>query len=304
MRIIKNSRGTTLVQVMVSIGLMGIISIGFATMMGQMSASQQLIQAKQDLANIVDETQMMFSNPASCVSGIPTGSTFDLARAAVRFPAATGQPAFAFTGQPFVFQLNGSQVLRSNSTLAGSLLQANNVQLVNADLVGTDEVGRSVYKAKLIGQFSARTEGNPMDLRTRILASGYFVVDPSNQRVVGCSDFNTADLNQISMTCVALGGSYDATTKKCSMPVNLAELCTQLSGTLNNGRCEITPGGGTVASTEGSWAPTGTSIHSAFAYQYQRCPADLSRSCTRGQSCLAASAGGGISISSGLYQCL
>lgn len=302
MKALLNSKGTSLVQIMISIALMGIVSLGFATMMKQMSASQQMIQAKQDLANVVDEVQMMFSSSATCFSGIPSGATFDVTQASVRFPSPPGQPPFSFNGQPFVYRLNGSQSLQANSDLRGSSLIINNIQIVNADLMGTDSSGHSVYKAKLIGQFAVQSERNPIDLNTRILTSGYFVVNPSNRRITGCSDFNTVDLHHVSSTCAALGGVYNATTKKCSMPVNMAELCTQLNGTLNNDRCEISPAGGGAVSTVGSWFSTGTAIHSAFAYQYTRCPANITTACTKGQNCI--SGGAGIGVAHGLYMCL
>lgn len=282
----RSELGSSLIQVIVAVALLGIVTLGFASMISQMSNAQRLVQSRQDLSILADEIQVMFSNPTACRSGLPPGLTFDGAKAAVRFPPPTGEPPFQFDGMPFSYQLNARETLRSGQDLQNYALRTNRIQLVNADNMGPDSTGRTVYRAKIIGHFSPRgiTSGLT-DFNTKILASGYFTVDTS-QQIVGCSDTSPTDLNQLASTCQALGGSFNTDNNRCAMPTNLADLCPQLNGTLKDGKCEITAasgaGGGTGSGTTRSlWSQTGQQVHISQLGNFTRCPASAST----GQSC-------------------
>lgn len=245
---LKDSRGMSLVQVLVAVALLGIVTAGFATMFSGLANQQRLVQSRTDLISLTHEVQTMFSNTAACESSLIPGTPLDPARAAVAFPPPVGT-AFQNNGAPFRMRIN-QETLEDGASLRSYALNVNRVQLVNGGTVGVDIAGRTIYKATVIGQFSPRgINGQGLsDFATRSLVTGYFTVNGG--MIISCSLESPQDLAKIAENCVALGGTYDSVAKKCLLkpdpndPELLASLCSKMGGTMTGGACKLPSSGG------------------------------------------------------------
>lgn len=221
----RNSRGQSLIQVIVAVAILGIVSLGFMTMISQVMQAQKLAQARQDLLTLSNDVQTAFANPTACQQALGAkGVAFEASKASVIFPPAQGS-TFANNGLPFSMQLNAQDTLKDNTTLKTYNLIANHVELVNAQPVGNDPSGNPVYKANIIGQFSPQGTGGHglSDFATRQLAAGYFAVSGGN--ITGCS---TSDLTNPFLS----GGATGSTA---------AAACTLIGGTMTTQLKNVRP---------------------------------------------------------------
>lgn len=233
---LKNQRGSTLAQTLISVAVLGIATLGFATMMSNMNSAQSVAQSRQDLSILIDQIRAGFSSKVSCEALVGIGTqNFDRALAS---QLKNGLP----------LQLNlGGDILRNNEDLKTYSLTANRIELVGAENIGSDVDGNEIYKAHLIGQFSPRNSkiGGLQDFSTRVMASGYFTVQAG--KIISCGLESPRDLDQVSVNCGSLGGTYDMRAKKCRFKLDseeLAEICTAFGGTYNNPKCNLGNSGG------------------------------------------------------------
>lgn len=218
-----NSRGTSLLQVLVALGVMSIIAVGFATMMSQMSAQQNIMQAKQDLFLLTEQIRTTFANRSICEQSLPSNFKFD--------PTVAAKDT---DGLPFEFRIDGD-VVKSGQTLQNYNLTANRLEIVKAVSAGSDTANNTIYKADLVGQFSPKNKTAGLrDFAQRTIASAYFTISPSGD-VVSCANEGPVD-----NTCVALGGKYDPQSKKCDfLGDSAAQLCEAMKGTFDGKNCSL-----------------------------------------------------------------
>lgn len=254
----RSRSGFSLIEVIVAVALMGIVTLGFATMLSNIMAEQKIAQARNDITAVTNEMQMLFSNSNACQSGLVAGAPFDIAKAQVEFPPPIGA-AFQFNGQPFKFRINNRDTLEDGATLNSYGLIANRVQIVNAGSIGVDISSRIVYRATVIGQFSPKgTNGHGLsDFAARPLVSGY--VSVTGGTIAGCSLTSMTDLSQLTKDCQALGGRYDASANKCLMTADVdnslvSKLCGRFGGSYENGNCKVAASGGGGGGNAGHWA--------------------------------------------------
>lgn len=253
---IKNQMGSSLVQAMVGLAIMGVTSVVFMNMMGQMSTSQRMAMDRQDITSLTLEMQSMFSSPNICRSGIVPGTTFDMARASSTYPPPSGT---AVTGLPFRYQINGD-MLASQGTLSNYGVNSSKVLMVNAGVAGTDTSGNPVYRADIIAEFAPKSGSNTFGIRN--LVSGYFTVNAGS--ISGCGGSSPPTREQASLNCALLGGNYDTGTSACSLRAEMpaANLtCAALGGTFTNGKCSFTdhPSAVTASTSQGGSGSVQTS---------------------------------------------
>lgn len=240
-----NSKGSSLIQVMVAAGILVIVGLGFSTLMAQFYSAQNTASVRQNMNVLAYEVQSIFSNPVTCRNSLIPGTSFDLTRAQTIYPSGS----FAFGGLPFRMRINADE-LRSGVSLENYKLQANQLQLVNGRLVGQDENSNPVYKVSLIGQFAPLDQNAPglKDFAIMNLASGYVTV--TGGTIASCATTSLADIDELIKTCAALGGVYDPQSKKCKIapdlndPLVIGELCAKLGGSFTNSKCNMGGNGG------------------------------------------------------------
>lgn len=233
---IRNQHGSSLIELMVAVVVLGAVTLGFTTMISNVMNQQKIAQSRQDLADVGLEVQTVFSNPNFCKSSL-AGAPFDASQATVTYDASK---PFAFNGMPFKLKINGADTLQDNTDLKNYNLTVKHFQIVNAKDMGPDTGGNEIYSAQLIGHFAPKNySGNGIsDFAIRNLSSGYLSVNGTN--VVGCSSASPPTQQTAQTTCTALGGTYAA--GKCSLPS---------SGSTSAG----------VGSSSGVW--TTTAVHGA-----------------------------------------
>lgn len=219
-----NAKGSSLIELMVGIVILGVMTAGFMTMISNVTNSQKLAQSRQDMMGITQEMQTMFSSESICQRGLVAGTPFDFAKASVTYPPATGP--FQFNGLPFKYKINGD-VLQDNSFAQGQKTEAlttysltvKHLQIVNAGTVGVDTNGNPVYRGDFIGQFgpSNYTGQGLSDFSPRNMVSGF--VSVANGTIASCSASGLSTLAQASLQyadiCTGLGGTWDGT--KCTL---------------------------------------------------------------------------------------
>lgn len=225
----QNSRGSSLIQVLIAISLTGILGMVVASLFSQMNSLQTVAQARQDLLILNDEVKTLFANATACQGSLIAGTIYNVALASKPPPA----PTVPLDGLPFRMML-ASGTLASNLDITGYSLRGIKVLINGATLVGN--IGASqVYLANLYGLFSPKN--NKVGLKEfnhKLLVKGYFVVTGGN--VTGCSLDNPISPAQ---TCEKLGGTWNPAINACETVPSVAKVCQIVGGTLNGNTCTL-----------------------------------------------------------------
>lgn len=254
---IRSQCGSSLIELMVAVVVLGAVTLGFTTMISQVMNQQKIAQARQDLADVGLEVQTIFSNPDYCKSSL-AGAAFDASKAAVAYDASK---PFAFNGMPFKLKINGSDTLQGNTDLKNYNLSVKHFQIVNASPAGTDSAGNDIYTAQVIGHFGPKNYSGSgvSDFAIRNMSSGYLTVNGNT--VVGCSSASPPTQTTALANCQSLGGSFDTASGKCAVQADPASTCATVGGTYASGKCTLPSSGSTSAgsgsSGSGTWQTTG-----------------------------------------------
>lgn len=258
--------GFSLVEMMVALVIMGVASMGFMTMLSQVSEQQKVAIARQDLINISLEVQSMFASRTLCPSGFVAGNNFDEALATKVY---TPNGATPFEGMPFQYKINGD-TLGSGATLKNYAVNVDKMFLLNATKVDNDTAGRPVYLADVMATFVPKSGNTSFAVRS--LVSAFFTVNGS--ALIECGLTPPPTIKQASETCRSLGGAM--VNNSCLLPgagnsgdVNssmdvaqipndpnfMSALCKNLGGTLTGTQCSFAgaPGGSSGTPVAGKW---------------------------------------------------
>ncbi len=260
-----NQVGMSLVEVLVSLGILGVVTASLTAAITNMMAAQKTIEARQNVASLVTEVQALVSNGSTCLSLFGNGTqTFDynLARSTA--------------GDPVTLTLNGENLMSGSSSNRFDL-RISRVYLANGTLAGIDTSARSVYKAQVVGEFQPNASvvrmGGLTDFRPRTMTTGFFTVNGSNQ-IIGCADLSPVEQSMAADFCNGLGGVYNSSTKKCDSLIDLTQtanaqdICAVTGQTFNSstGRCDpvvaattVVVAGGGSGSAGGSGSSGGSS---------------------------------------------
>lgn len=193
-----------MVQMLVAVSVIAIAVLSFATMMNHMTASQALVQARQDQFSVANEVMTLVYDQTSCTNALPPNTPFIPATAAGDFPNA----------QNFALQISPKDTLKTNGTLETYGLIINRFQVEKADLVGVDPAGKNIYLGRLVFQASPKSSQSGLsDFKPQRLGTAYFTVD--NNKVLGCSSDAPTTLPSVIKNCQELGGVYNTTSKSC-----------------------------------------------------------------------------------------
>ena len=132
MRPVLNSKGISIIEVMVSIGILAVVGTAMMTMMQNMNKSVAYASAAQDFNALRSELLSIISNSTSCQNAFSVTPNFD-------FKQASGK------GQPVSLQVGPSPI---NAGVNYGAVQVQELKLVNAQSSGV-AAGVSYYRADL-----------------------------------------------------------------------------------------------------------------------------------------------------------
>jgi len=242
---LKNQSGFTLIEMLIAVGLLGLVTLGSATMFTTMRMQQEANHIRQDLTSLYSDLGVTISDPVTCTLAV-TGLD-------IPFNAAAITPGTGLS--PISFRLNGS-VLREGEKVPGYELIADTLAIRNAISVGSDDSGE-IYRGELFVSISSGKQILPGQSGFKPRTVGSFFLTVAAGKVVGCSNRIVTTNSGKTEICEALGGFFDTGLTRCVFPTDVRsvvlEICPSLGGTLQGSTCVIqaAPGSGGGGSTSG-----------------------------------------------------
>lgn len=198
----RNARGFSLTEVMVSLGLAGLVSLLAAQLFKMNSDNANIVRKQVELIALQQAIMSVLQNPDSCRESIQTEN--------LRPSAATSTD-----GQSFAMNIPGYGRVARRRRIQNSQLIVDEFVFKNARNIGIDSDGNNLYLGMLSMQTRkvAQTAG-PGTQAPRNVGALTLTVSPTN-RIIGCN----AELSAAS-ACVAIGGTYNPrNTPPCTLPV-------------------------------------------------------------------------------------
>lgn len=253
--ILKSSKGFTLIEVMVVIGVVGIIAMTLATLTSSMVSAQRRIEAKQDLFILGNDFYNRTLNSDHCRALFAQSGNFN--------PSVASSPE----GQSLPRVDLPNETLRPGENLRNYQLNVTSLIFREAQ-----EIGPQLYSAKLFGRFEVphMGPGSSLALREKALSTLRLSLGPAGeiQSCVGqmsLSDLSTETLTQI---CGLMGGNLNTETGRCipsyagnSCPSGQMVVGFSIDGTP---LCSVVSGG-SVAALPGAAGATGATGASGAA---------------------------------------
>jgi type II secretory pathway pseudopilin PulG len=222
---------TGLIEVLVSIGILGVVSAALTSSIVSMMTAQKMIESRQNISTLVNDVQALVSNGSTCLNLFGNGTS--------NFNYAKSKTA---DGSPVGLKLN-NETLSDSFTSSAYDIQISKMFLANGTLAGVNSASLPVYKAQLIGEFKPTAGvaklGGLSDFKPRILTTAFFTVNAN--KIIGCSSESPVEQSMVADLCKGMGGVYNASTKKCSSLVEVAEICSATGQTYNSSTQKCNP---------------------------------------------------------------
>lgn len=216
-----NSSGFTLVEVLISVGILAIVTGGIAMSLSQLYKQQQNV-VRADEGNAF--TSALFQH--LLVQGNCNAATAALSIAG---GARRQLTINTFTGMNITGPLREGTKVENGLFIKELSIQEKTGITKEPILIGTAQKGRSV--AQVIVQLQRQLgDGQPLDLPPRIMEIPVVTETPSSNRIEGC--YLDGDLEDM---CLSTGGTLDPATNECIPPGQ----CT-MHGTFVTTTCENT----------------------------------------------------------------
>ena len=180
----KNSFGFGLMEVLVSIGVLGILLAGSSKIFIIMMNSLAHVESKQELMELATFFKTTTFSSTSCENAIRGGGqTQQFSRDEASTPQVSQQP-----GMDFSFQLPSGQILSRGQTVGNFVVE--DFFLQDALQVSSQGNGTTRYVVSALGVFdpTRKTLGPPIYIQP--MGSFYIDVNSSNQ-IIGCSSDGT-----------------------------------------------------------------------------------------------------------------
>lgn len=251
-------KGFSLIEILVALGIVGLIAVAGTTLMTQNFTQMALIEAKQNLGSLVMDTQTMLMAKKTCDPLIGSDNTYDKTKAEMPYLLDPDDPKSINTagGLSIAFHYPEGDAA-AGSQLKSYKLAVESIKLYGAKTLATSATGELV-QAQIVGFF---TPSNPLvssrAFSPRMLGTAVFEVDTGTNKIISCFDLNGSDnpedINElVQLQCEALGGTYDSSTDECDL---VASLCARLGGTYSNGQCTLVQPATTTTTTTTTTAP-------------------------------------------------
>lgn len=187
-----DSKGFSLIEVIMALGLVGLLTLGLTDLIGFSVRSSNLAESHLQLSELQGRVITTLEKPDGCTQG------FTQSPQTIDFSTASG------SGQEIEFKTNTGEVLKTGDVVNGSNLQIDRVYIANAKNLGPDPAtGNTMVATDLImaasttKQVSGSKSFRPMKMGSVILA-----LNASNT-IISCAKEAKA---AVSQTCASLGG--------------------------------------------------------------------------------------------------
>ena len=216
MRILSKNYGFSLIQVMIAVGLISVVSLGVAELMGSSSRASKSMNTRMERVLFYNELSNVLSTEKNCTEAIKN-SPFNLT--AVN----------SVNGMNFTLNLPGLGAISTGADVQNTNLNVESLTMHNAVNQGTGPAGETVYTVDLKAKVNAKSDlvGGGA-LKPGILPSISVAVNSSNQIVSCSSSIGVAYL------CQQMNGTYDFRTNKCSVKPTAKDVCDIISGNYNS----------------------------------------------------------------------
>lgn len=245
----KNSQsGHSILMALAAISIIGTTILALLSMLKNATNQVAYLDAKLAAQSLSSSLRVQLTNPASCIAGLRSSSGFSPQGTTYQFPLRV--------------QLSGG-TLEVSHPQAGSSSEISQFRLgverfVVRDITNSGppySSGGSTYQDYL-GQVILDVHPSLFDshLISTQVTSVIFKVNTTTRGIEGC--FPESSGNDLAAMCESIGGTFDSTTRKCSLDTLKAELqdlrryVASIANTTNNGNST------TVVSTPGVSAST------------------------------------------------
>lgn len=208
-----SENGFSLVQVLVATAVIGITSLGIATMITNMQKSMALVEAKQDVIILVDEIRQVVSVPELCSRAVGVDQKFSL-------DAAQGLGLTFKMTLPNGLSISEGSVLNEYGLRVDELIADNAVPMGNSS-------GNDRYLVSLKGRFTTTRVQNPPAQSRRNIASVIVVVDPAG-KVIECHGPEVPATHVVGSGGQGHCDSFLSQKAKDSLMAEKAKICTKL----------------------------------------------------------------------------
>lgn len=245
--------GFSLLEVLIAVGLLGIVSAGMAQYMVQMQRSQYMITAKGSVSVFSNSLQNILNIPQVCSQALnpspppPTRLNPDFNLPMTKTPA----------GQPISLQLPGGTVVvrpghREDQFTLRSLFLQSDAAAVDLATAGNPPN----YLVKVMADFDIR---NPADftsvLSTSRVTLAHLILETDAAGAIQSCRTSVSQEEQLSSVCESIEGAT-FTNGQCTLPApsttvttqQAQSMCVALGGTYGNGSCTM-PASGSVTSS-------------------------------------------------------
>lgn len=205
---IHNSYGFSLVEVLIVVGLVGIISVSVLTMMDNIISSVNGIEVKQDINSLQMQMQSQMALPSSCKKALVDSVNPSFNRNLASVSSIQNSP-----GQAFRWMLDSGESLFSGANNPNRKIKINNLYFLDSTNEGT--IGaNTLHKVNLFGEFEATSKVIGPKILKRHLGTIFLEVDSSN-KIVECYNTGVMADSSIAKVCQMIGVGFDSVSKKC-----------------------------------------------------------------------------------------
>lgn len=270
----KSQRGSMLVQVLISAGMMSAMALTMAQLFLQQNRQIKHLEQKSETIDIKNEIFMLLSDPVVCgcnlnpanltptpgaaltFNGTQANTSLNLTATGIRSSCDSGVPAHLTTTKRFIsnLKINSIQVKEINPT-------SNNTRFTGRVEVGFSEETTMLKFRNISLPIEISTQQAAGAVNTVATCKVSADVDASKNCIQLGGTYNSTT-NKCSLSdpigdCEALGGTYDPNaTPQCTLPSNPQTDCAALGGSFNSltGKCSLdantncTALGGTIVS--------------------------------------------------------
>ena len=196
---LSNSKGMSLIQVMIALGLMSVIGLGVAELMVTSAKISKRSDTKLSQLVLMNEMQSIISSPTTCSNMVTaTTQTYD-------------QSAAQGAGWDIEFQVSPTQTLKTGTKFNNDL-RIKRLYL-KEEGIDTSAPTQTTYQGRVFMEFDGNADSMIGGaLREREVGFIYYTVNSSNE-LINCNRVVETTPSDI---CMQMGGTYDYSTESCA----------------------------------------------------------------------------------------
>lgn len=203
----RHRRGFTIIELLVGLAILGIISMGLATLLADSAKNQRRIENKTEAQSLADEAKSIIKSSANCgITALPMNVK--------NWNKATTYNIIledTFGSLKIESKKKYSSLSINSVYIAGYLNNISNAKSfigLESGLASNDRYIRASIEVTV--SENANTTLRPINIPVKL------TLDPSKKKIIACSHILEDAL--YSEMCGTLGGDWDADSSKCELP--------------------------------------------------------------------------------------